>query len=129
MDRLHSELHGDKILAGCPAINIAETASGYLMEMALPGYRKQDLLLAIEDDVLIVQGCSSCVPAQYEEVQRFYKKEFGIESFCRSFLLPEDVENVKATYEGGILAIQLQKGAIHKCVVDGVCERVTIPIQ
>lgn len=129
MDRLPSELHGDKIMSGCPAINIAETASGYLMEMALPGYKKQDLMLVIEDDVLIVKGNSSCVPVQYEEVQRFYKKEFGIESFCRSFLLPEDVESATAAYEGGILAIHLQKGAIHKCVVDGSCERVFIPIQ
>lgn len=128
MDRLKSELHGEKDLTGCPAINIAETANGYLMEMALPGYKKQDITLTIDDDVLIVKGCSSCVPAQYEEVQRFYKKEFGVETFCRSFLLPEDVESASAVLEGGVLVINLQKGGIHKPVVNGVCELVLIPV-
>ncbi|MDF2190299.1 Hsp20/alpha crystallin family protein [Paraflavitalea sp. CAU 1676] len=129
MDHLQEELRGEMSAPGKPAINIAELTAGYIMELALPGYKSCDLQVLLEDDVLVIKGGVSCVPEQYEAVHHFYKKEFCIEPFCRSFLLPEDVESASARLEGGILFIELMKGALRRPAVDGSCDRVLVPIK
>jgi HSP20 family molecular chaperone IbpA len=129
MDRLQEELHAEIKPYARPAINIAETASEYMLELALPGYKKSDLELLIEDDMLIIRATASCVPEHYEEVQHFYKKEFCIESFTRSFLLPEDIDRASAQLEGGILFIHFTKGARRMLPVNGPCYKEMIPIN
>lgn len=129
MDHLEEELHAENRPLPKPAINIAETATAYRLELALPGYRKSDLQAGIENDTLIIQGRASCVPAQYEEVQRFYKREFAVESFARSFLLPEDVDKASACFEEGILFIHLTKGGLRRLPVEGPPYKETITIH
>lgn len=128
MDHLQEELRSQNFIEK-PAINIAEMENSYLMELALPGYKTCDLQVSVDDDVLVVKGAVSCVPEQYEPVQKFYKKEFLIEPFCRRFLLPEDVASVSAKLEGGILFIKIRKGRRRRPVVDGLNEPVIIPIS
>lgn len=129
MDHLQEELHVEiKPYARLP-INIAETGSEYMLEFALPGYKKSDLELLIEDDILIIRGTASCVPEQYEEVQHFYKKEFCVESFTRSFLLPEDIDRASARLDGGILFIHFTKGPRRILPVNGPCYKETIVIS
>lgn len=129
MDHLQEELHGEHGICASPAVNIAETATKYLLELALPGYRQKDLHIMIEDDILIIRGTASCVPEHYEEVQRFFRKEFCIESFTRTFLLPEDVHASSAHLEGGILFIHLTRGAVRVLPVNGPCNTEIIPIN
>ena len=129
MDHLQEELHGERMPYARPAVNIAETATKYLLELALPGYQRKDLRIMIEDDILIIRGTASCVPEHYEEVQRFYRKEFCIESFTRTFLLPEDVHTAAARLEGGILFIHLTRGVARVLPVNGPCITEIIPIN
>lgn len=129
LDHLQEELHVETRSYARLAINIAETASEYMMELALPGYKKSDLELLIENDMLIIRGTASCVPEHYEEVQHFYKKEFCVESFTRCFLLPEDIDRVTASLEGGILFIHFIKGARRVLPVNGPCYTETILIN
>jgi HSP20 family molecular chaperone IbpA len=128
MDHLHEELHAECSPLVRPAINIAETPTEYMLELALPGYHKSDLHLDIEDDILIIRGTASCVPEHYEDVQRFYKKEFCVESFTRTFLLPEDVSSALAYLAEGILFIHLTKGPARMLVNGGPCYKESIPI-
>jgi HSP20 family protein len=121
MDHLNEELHAENKPVTRPAINIAETAKEYILELALPGYQKNDLHLEIEDDVLIIQASSSSVPSHYKEVRRFYKREFMPESFTRTFLLPEDVDRASASFGQGILSIRLTKGSVRILPVNGPC--------
>lgn len=129
MDHLQEELHVEVRPYARLAINVAETASGYMLELALPGYKKSDLELLIEDDTLIIRGTASCVPEHYEEAQHFYKKEFCVESFARCFLLPEDIDRASARLEGGILFIHFSKGARRVLPVNGPCYQETITIN
>lgn len=129
IDRLEEELHAESRPLAKPAINIAETATAYRLELALPGYKSSDLQVRIKNDTLIIQGRASCVPAQYEEVQRFYKREFAVESFTRSFLLPEDVDKASAFFKEGILFIHLTKGGIRRLPVNGPGYEEIIPIN
>ncbi len=129
MDHLQEELHAESSPYGKPAINIAETMSEYLMELALPGYKKKDIRVLIEGDVLVISGIASCVPEHYEEVLHFYKKEFCVESFSRTFLLPEDIDTVSACLEEGILFIHLKRGPVRVAAVNGPGYSESIPVN
>lgn len=119
MDHLEEELHNAIGPYAKPAVNIAATGTSYMLELAIPGYRKKDLRVLIEEDVLTISGTASCVPEHYEAVQHFYKKEFCVEAFTRTFLLPEDFDTTTACLKDGILFIYITKGCIRRLPVEG----------
>ena len=90
-----------------PAVNILETDSAYFLELALPGYQKMNLHVKLEHEVLEVKGSESHKP--YRNIMRFLKSEFNSSEFTRNFLVPDDVKEVVAWFEAGVLYIQLLK--------------------
>ncbi|MDC7999725.1 Hsp20/alpha crystallin family protein [Aequorivita todarodis] len=92
-----------------PKVNIKETADAYAVEMAVPGLKKSDFQIDLDNQVLSI---STEVEEQNEVKEENYtRREFGYSSFKRSFTLPETVDdgNIKATYNEGILSIHLPK--------------------
>ncbi len=92
-----------------PAVNIREDEKAFYLELAVPGMDKKDLHLEIKDDVLTIS--SEHKEEKQEEQDGYKRKEFSYSSFCRSFYLPEDVNNEKigATYKDGILTVEIPK--------------------
>jgi len=78
--------------------------------MAAPGLTKDDFNITIEDGVLTV---SAEKEEKSEEKQEGYLcKEFSYNTFSRSMILPEMVDEnkeVKAQYKDGILKLMLHK--------------------
>ena len=92
-----------------PKVNIKETADAYFVEMAVPGLKKSDFQIDLENQLLSI---STEVEEKSEENEENYtRREFGYSSFKRSFTLPEtvDEEKIKANYKEGILSIHLPK--------------------
>ena len=92
-----------------PKVNIKETADAYFVEMAVPGLKKSDFQIDLQNQVLSI---STEVEEKSEEKEENYtRREFGYSSFKRSFTLPEtvDEEKIKADYKEGILSIHLPK--------------------
>jgi HSP20 family protein len=88
-----------------PPVNIMENEDGYMLSLAVPGMKKEDLKISLEGSML-------CINSQKEEIEeRFTRKEFNFYSFSRSFTLPEDVkpEYIEAKYEDGLLRIVLPR--------------------
>jgi HSP20 family protein len=88
-----------------PPVNIIENEDGYILSLAVPGMKKEDLKISLEGSML-------CINSQKEEIEeRFTRKEFNFYSFSRSFTLPEDVkpEYIEAKYEDGLLRIVLPR--------------------
>lgn len=129
IEQLEEELHGACRPYAKPAVNIAETADSYMLEMTVPGYKRHDLQVKVEEDILIVSGDNGCVPEHYESVQHFFKKEFCLGAFSRSFLLPEDIDKVTACLKDGILFIYLTKGGLRRLPVEGQCHAANIPVK
>ena len=92
-----------------PKVNIRETKDAYLVDMAVPGLKKSDFLIDLDNQVLSI---STQVEESNEQQEEFYtRREFGYSSFKRSFSLPETVneDEIKATYKDGVLNIHLPK--------------------
>ena len=92
-----------------PAVNIKENADAYVLELAIPGMKKSDFNIDVENKVLSI---ASEVETEDEASNENYtRREFGYASFKRTFTLPDTVEqdNVKATYKDGILCVVLPK--------------------
>lgn len=95
--------------ASVPSVNISESATSYNMEVAAPGFSKDDIKLALNGHVLTISGQKT----KDEEVKEkaYTRKEHNYSSFSRSFTLPDEVQQgkISAKYEHGILNVILPK--------------------
>jgi HSP20 family protein len=92
-----------------PAVNIMENEKDFTLELSVPGRKKEDFNIEIDDNVLTI---SSEVKSEEETTEKNYtRKEFGYSSFKRSFTLPDTVnaDAIEANYENGILTFVLPK--------------------
>ncbi len=93
-----------------PSANIEETDKLYCIDLAVPGMKKSDFRIELNNHVLSVQ-----TEREDEEQQTydgtFKRREFSYQSFYRTFRLPEwvDVDTINATYNDGILRIEVEK--------------------
>ena len=92
-----------------PAVNIAETAENFLIELSAPGFSKENFKVEVENEVLTISGEQK--NEKNEEGKTYTRKEFGYGSFKRAFGLPKtvDTEKIDAKYENGILKITVSK--------------------
>lgn len=92
-----------------PVVDISETASEYLIEVELPGVRREDVRVAVDDGVLSVQGHRE--PPPDAAARRFHRRERPGGQFARSFALPEnaDIERIDARFEEGVLVVSVAK--------------------
>jgi Molecular chaperone (small heat shock protein) len=93
-----------------PSVNIKENADEYKVEVAAPGFDKNDFKLQIDHDLLTISS-EKKVENETKEDERFTKREFSYQSFSRSFTLPQtaDGERINASYDNGILNITIPK--------------------
>jgi len=106
-----------------PRINTREGEFAYHIEVDLPGVKKEDINIQLEDGVLKVSG-ERKVKEEIKE-ENYYKVESSFGSFSRSFSLPEeaDVENIHAESIDGVLEIVVPK--LEEAKVDKV-KKITI---
>lgn len=92
-----------------PAVNIKDNGTSFDLELAAPGYKKEDLKVVVKDGVLTIS--SEKKKESEEEKKGYTRKEFSYSSFSRSFVLPENVDpdSVKANFADGMLKIGLTK--------------------
>lgn len=99
----------DNFSAKIPAVNIRENETDFMLELEIPGFRKEDFNIELDNDVLTI---SSEVKSEGETKEETYtRREFSVSSFKRAFTLPESVNEsaIKAIYDGGILKLTLPK--------------------
>ena len=98
-----------------PAVNITDNGTDFTVELAAPGYKKEDLKVNVKEGLLTI---SSHKKEEHEEKGKGYtRKEFSSSSFSRSFTLPGSVDttSVEASYSDGVLRITLAK---HKAAAE-----------
>jgi HSP20 family protein len=92
-----------------PLVDITEDDDKYQLKVELPGVRKEDVHVTVENGTLFVAGERK---AEKEEKNRKYHRvERSWGRFERSFTIPDDAqsENVKADFKDGVLCVHLAK--------------------
>ncbi len=92
-----------------PPVNIQETPESYLVQMAAPGFSKEDFKIKIENSILTISAEKETSP---ESQDALLKKEFDLSSFTRTFDLDHsfvDDHQIEAKYQDGILTLHLPK--------------------
>ena len=92
-----------------PAVNVEETEKDYRIEVAAPGLEKNDIKVSVNDGVLSVAYEKKS--EKEEKKDSYLRREFGYNSFSRSFTLPEetDVDKIIAQHRNGVLHITVPK--------------------
>lgn len=92
-----------------PSVNIRENGKEFNVELAVPGFNKNDFKVNVEDNVLTISAERK--EEKKETDERFTRKEFSYNSFSRSFTLPQTVnaDKVDAKYADGILKLCIPK--------------------
>lgn len=89
-----------------PSANIKESDTAYTIDLAIPGFSKDNFKIEVRDRVLEVSSV-----AESENEENYLRKEFSYRSFRRSFRLPRTVDTdlISAVYENGVLSLDLPK--------------------
>lgn len=92
-----------------PAVNIKDLDAQFEIELAVPGMKKSDFEIEVEDGLLSIS--SSLEEEQVTEKGKFTRREFSYNSFKRTFAIPESVDpsNIEAQYSDGVLQLRLPK--------------------
>lgn len=92
-----------------PPVDISETEESYLIRADLPGVRKDDVKVSVQDGMLAIQGERR--HDEEEKGRKFHRIECSYGNFARSFRMPVDTEesSVKAEFKEGVLSITLSK--------------------
>jgi len=97
-----------------PPVDIYEDEHKIVLKLEVPGMKENDLDIQLENNVLTVRGERKLEKEEKEE--NFHRIERRYGSFYRSFTIPNTVnpEGVKASYDAGVLRLELEKRAEAK---------------
>ena len=104
---------------GVPPVNISEKNDGFVIEMAAPGYKKEDFAVNVDKNLLTIsvkhenkktEGNNNGNNGEKNDL-KVYRREYSFSSFSRSFTLPEGVDAAKISgaYTDGILKLEIPK--------------------
>ncbi len=92
-----------------PAVDVYEDEKAVVLKLEVPGIDEKDLDVSVENHTLTVKGERKMEKEEKEE--NFHRIERRYGSFFRAFTLPTtvDTENVQASYNAGVLKLELKK--------------------
>ena len=92
-----------------PAVDILERENEFQLRLELPGVRKEDVKITVNNDVLTIRGEKKMETEKKGDNYHRLERSFG--TFQRSFTLPGTVssEKIEASYDNGILHLTLPK--------------------
>lgn len=92
-----------------PRVDIYEGQNELVLEAELPGLKREDFDLSLENNVLTLRGERKF--EKRDEADNYHRVERAYGTFARSFTLPQTVqaENAAAAYKDGVLRVTLPK--------------------
>lgn len=92
-----------------PAVDISENKDKIYVDLEIPGMKKEDIKVSLENGVLSLKGEKKQERELKEENCHRVERQYG--SFVRSFELPVPVQadKIKASYRNGVLRVELPK--------------------
>jgi HSP20 family protein len=92
-----------------PAVDVYETETEFVVKAELPGAKREDIELTLEDDKLALRG-----EIRHEDETDeggYHRKEIRRGTFHRSIAIPSSViqDQFTATFENGVLTVRAAK--------------------
>ncbi|MFH1118839.1 MAG: Hsp20/alpha crystallin family protein [Bacteroidota bacterium] len=91
-----------------PLVNIINQENAFIVEIAVPGYSKEEISINLEQQMLKINA-----EAKLNETgdNKYLRREFSLNGINRRFTLPKsiDTENIVADFHDGILKITLPR--------------------
>ncbi|PSH03567.1 MAG: molecular chaperone [Acidobacteria bacterium] len=118
MNRLFSDafspvMNQESLSSGAfvPPVDVYEDEQGIHVKVEVPGIDEKDIDIRLENNMLTIRGERKMEKEIKEENYHRVERRYG--SFTRNFSLPNTVnpDDVKATYNKGVLSIHLGKRA------------------
>jgi HSP20 family protein len=94
-----------------PPVTVSESTGELVLTAELPGLRREDISIDLENSVLVISGQKAELRAEGDEDRRYHVQERHFGSFSRSFTLPRTIDAAKivATFDSGVLTVKLPK--------------------
>lgn len=106
---LSQEESNDSLGAWNPAVDIYDKGNEVVIHAEIPGMKKDDIEVRVENNVLTVRGKKE----RQEEVKEegYFRTERSYGTFSRSFSLPTtvNISKIVAEYTDGVLTLSLPK--------------------
>lgn len=116
LDNAFNDFFSDNALsrmnATAPAVNVKVNENGYVMEVAVPGIKKEFCRVNIDDKGNLEIAIENKLEHKEEEKkERYLRREFSYSNYQQSYVLPDDVdrEKVSAKVLDGVLEIALPR--------------------
>ncbi len=111
--RLFGE-NGETPYKWSPAADISETDKEYLVKAELPGIKREDVKVTLDDGVLTIEGERKFEKDDKTEKTHRVERFYG--TFRRSFGLPEhvDAKGIRAESRDGVLLVHVPKDKTEK---------------
>ena len=91
--------------------DVKESEDGYLLEIDLPGFKKDDVKASLKDGYMTVSASRTTDKDEKDQEGRYIRKERYEGSCSRSFYVGKNVteSDINAKFEDGILKISVPK--------------------
>jgi len=101
-------------LIGFPPVNIVEKTDAYHLEVAAPGWQKENFNVKLDGNLLTISAEKK--EEVKDETAKVVRREFSSKTFKRSFTIDEKIDgaNISAKYENGVLKVDLPKKEVVK---------------
>ena len=92
-----------------PALDLSETPDGYLVEVAAPGLKPEDVQITLENNILMIKG--ELRQESQDKQRNFHRVERRYGAFQRTITLPSTVKSdaIKAELTNGVLRLDIPK--------------------
>lgn len=95
-----------------PAVNVKEDNKQYVMEVAVPGLKKEQVNMSIDKDGYLILSIENKNEQKDENKKEHYlRREFSYTSYRQSYALPDNVnaDKIEANVADGVLKVVLPK--------------------
>jgi molecular chaperone IbpA len=107
-DKLFTDFFGDLNVDAFPRFNIVKLEDqNYRVDLALPGWSKEQVKIHFDNGILLVEGEKSLSSETY------IHKGISGKAFRRSFFVPKNLEVTDATFKDGLLKITFKPRAVN----------------